>query len=229
MPRDMKPKKGERGVSRHRKHRKNVSRQAMQNYINKNLKSATEKLKYLKKTGVYKASDIAQQAYSQLKMLYRKVGVDEDSFHTGKNFKSKLLTNADLKILYNVIYDIRDINTRATRKELERRKAEYSQFGIDYEESFNVLSMLSSEFHEIYSFISYNEVISAMKEVKGGVTPEELLSEFMYRIEDKLLDDTQTEKAKVLMSKIQNKVDSKTLHSMFREHRSVFKKYGKRR
>ena len=71
----------------------------------------------MKNNGSYKASDKAQQAYSQIRMLYRKYGLDENVFHKGQKFREQLRSLNDLNVFYRVIKQILEINARVeTRK-----------------------------------------------------------------------------------------------------------------
>lgn len=193
-----------------RRKRRQVSRASQVAYVSKYLKSATQKLKYLEEKGGYKASAKAQQAKSSLRMIYRKMGLDENIYHVGKKFQHSLISNADLRVVYNAISDIRSINTKAVNKEYKSLANEYSNLGISYEESFNYLSVLSSEFHEVYSFLTYDDLKTSYKE-EAGLDIKDTYIKFLKTVEDKILTEKQTEQAKKVLSKFASQLDSKFL------------------
>lgn len=196
-----------------RRHRRNVQRSSMEAYVAKHIKSAITKLRYLEKKGGYKASTKAQQAKASLRMMYRKMGVDENSYHTGKTFQKMLKSNADLRVVYNAILDIRSLDTKKLNLEYKKLEREYEEYGVSYAESFNYLSTLSSEFHEVFAFLTYDDIKTAYKE-EGGVNNTMLFAEFLNTISDKILDEKQTENAKKLISKMQNNLSAKTILEM---------------
>lgn len=200
-------------MAKKRRHRRNVQRSSMEAYVAKHIKSATSKLRYLEKKGGYKASSKAQQAKASLRMLYRKMGVDENSYHTGKTFTKLLISNADLRVLYNTIKDIRSIDTKKVNLEYKKLEKEYEEYGVSYADSFNYLSTLSSEFHEVFAFLTYDDIKTSYKE-EGGVNNTMLFAEFLNTISDKILDEKQTENAKKLISKMQNNLSAKTILEM---------------
>lgn len=204
-------------MAKKRRHRKNVQRSSMEAYVAKHIKSATTKLRYLEKKGGYKASTKAQQAKASLRMMYRKMGVDENSYHTGKTFQKMLKSNADLRVVYNAILDIRSLDTKKLNLEYKKLEKEYEEYGVSYAESFNYLSTLSSEFHEVFAFLTYDDIKTAYKE-EGGVNNTMLFAEFLNTISDKILDEKQTENAKKVIYKMQHSLSAKTvleLHAIY--------------
>lgn len=200
-----------------RRHRKNVQRSSMEAYVAKHIKSATEKLRYLEKKGGYKASTKAQQAKASLRMMYRKMGVDENSYHTGKTFQKMLKSNADLRVVYNAILDIRSLDTKKLNQEYRKLEKEYAGYGVSYAETFNYLSTLSSEFHEVFAFLTYDDIKTAYKE-QSGVNNTMLFAEFLNTISDKILNEKQTDEAKRVIFKMQHVLS----HKAFREMRDIY-------
>lgn len=196
-----------------RRHRRNVQRSSMESYVARYIKSATTKLRYLEQKGGYKASTKAQQAKASLRMMYRKMGVDENSYHTGKTFQKMLKSNADLRVVYNAIRDIRSLDTKKLNLEYRKLEKEYEEYGVSYAESFNFLSTLSSEFHEVFAFLTYDDIKTTYIEY-GGINNTMLFSEFLKTISDKILDEKQTENAKKLIYKMQNNLSAKTILEM---------------
>ena len=100
-----------------RKHNKLLTKKYIDSYLNKNIDKAIRKLKNMRNNGSYKASDKAQQAYSKMRMIYRKYGFDEDVMHKGKKFRNEIRSINDLNVFYRSIKDILEINARVeTRK-----------------------------------------------------------------------------------------------------------------
>lgn len=183
----------------------------MRAYISKTITSATRKLKRWEKSGWYKGSEIMQIARKNLRMLYKKYGYESDKYHTGKIFQSKLTSYEDLKLLYNTILSIQSANSKeaiAKMKEneaiFERIKKTWQKLGvkvsnISYDEAFDSLSLLSEEFHEIFAFMTYNEVKIALAENSDIVN---VFDRYMSRIEDKILTDKQEHYREKLEEKI---------------------------
>lgn len=206
-------------MAKKRRHRRKVQRSTMEAYVSKHMKSAITKLRYLEKKGGYKASVKAQQAKSSLRMLYRKMGVNEDSYHTGKNFVSMLKSNADFRVLYNAISDIRSIDTKKANLDFKHMEKVFKKHMISFTDTFDTLSYLSSEYHEVFAFLTYNEAQEYIIE-NAGINDTILLNDFLTKISDKILDEKQTEKAKRLISKLQNseKITSGDLRDIMATH-----------
>lgn len=194
-------------------HSKRVKRDTMLAYVNKYQKSAIEKLKYLETTGIYMASEKAQYAKGQLRNLYRKFDENPDIYHSGKKFVNKLTSNADLKILYNTIKDIRAIDTRVARKHMEELEKRYQNFGVDLKERFDLFSKLSSEYREIYAFLSYGEI--SVGYLEGDIrNMSDIINAFYDTISDKYLTDEQVRKAANLHEKFLNNMSSKDISKL---------------
>lgn len=184
-------------------------------YLNKNVDKAIRKLKNMKNNGSYKASEKAQQAYSQMRMLYRKYGLDENVFHKGQKFREQLRSLNDLNVFYRSIKQILEINARVETRKYHKLQEEYKKKKVDFDENFNILSMLSSEFHEVFAFLSYNDVqdmlISTENDYKNVNTVDDILKLYKETIADKELTDTQKYKSSQLNKKIITKVNAKSL------------------
>lgn len=200
-----------------RRHRRKVQRSSMEAYVEKHIKSATSKLRYLEKKGGYKASVKAQQAKASLRMLYRKMGVDENSYHTGKTFTKLLISNADLRVLYNAISDIRSIDTKKANLKYKQLEEEFKKYKLTYAETFNRLSYISSEFHEVFAFLTYGELKTNISE-GGNFNDKMILASVLERVSDKILDEGKTEKAKRLIAKFKDSLSS----SDFNDLKSVY-------
>lgn len=213
------------GVSRTASRKKAPSMKAMKAYIKSNIKSATAKLKRLEKTDLYKASPVAQRAKSQLRMLYRKMDVKEDIYHYGMNFQNKLTSVADVRVLYNAIMDIRSIDTRSVRKEYNRLKEVFDTYKVDFEKSFESISQLSSDFHEIFAILTYNEVRTAFVEDKFQATPINMIEKLLKTVSDKRLTDKQAEYLKVAYNKLYSELDTKQQRALQDNYGNVIRSY----
>ena len=195
-----------------RKHNKLLTKKYIDSYLNKNIDKAIRKLKNMRNNGSYKASDKAQQAYSQMRMIYRKYGFDEDVMHKGKKFRNEIRSINDLNVFYRSIKDILEINARVETRKYNKLKEQYKQNGVDFDKNFNVLSRLSSEFHEVFAFLTYNDVQTMLtsKEYKTS-TVEDILKKYKENLADKELTDRQTYKSSQLNKKIVTRFNSKQL------------------
>ena len=195
-----------------RKHNKLLTKKYIDSYLNKNIDKAIRKLKNMRNNGSYKASDKAQQAYSQMRMIYRKYGFDEDVMHKGKKFRNEIRSINDLNVFYRSIKDILEINARVETRKYNKLKEQYKQNGVDFDKNFNVLSRLSSEFHEVFAFLTYNDVQTMLtsKEYKTS-TVEDILKKYKENLADKELTDRQKYKSCQLNKKIVTRFNSKQL------------------
>ena len=195
-----------------RKHNKLLTKKYIDSYLNKNIDKAIRKLKNMRNNGSYKASEKAQQAYSTMRMIYRKYGFDEDVMHKGKKFRNEIRSINDLNVFYRSIKDILEINARVETRKYNKLKEQYKQNGVDFDKNFNVLSRLSSEFHEVFAFLTYNDVQTMLtsKEYKTS-TVEDILKKYKENLADKELTDRQAYKSSQLNKKIVTKFNSKQL------------------
>lgn len=114
-----------------------------------------------------------------------------------------------------------EINARVETRKYRKLQEEYKNKNVDFDEYFNILSMLSSEFHEVFAFLSYNDVqdmlTSTESDYKNVNTVGDILKLYKETIEDKELTDTQKYKSSQLNKKIITKVNAKTLRYIMRK------------
>lgn len=145
---------------------KKYSTTFMRNFNTKNYSKAIAKLERAKKSGTYTVSPEMQQASSQLNMIARKYGYEKLPKSPTKFLKS-ISSYQDIATVFRATADINaQVNSVLKIKlaKAEKTYAEASQGNVSYVESFNLLSLLSSEFHEIFAFITYNEAQSYIKD-----------------------------------------------------------------
>lgn len=181
---------------------KPLSARYMKSYIAKNTVRLTRKMKRAKDAGWYKGSSKLQSASSTLRYLYRKYDYDPNQYHTGKSFINNLKSWNEIKAMYNALKKIDEANSYAAKSALKRKETEFANlmerarekaiaegkrvtpkmFNTTYSERFDLLSDLSSEFHEIFAFMTYEEAETFIAE--GNDTIEQLLSAYYRKIED---------------------------------------------
>ena len=194
-----------------RQKRKPITFIEMRNYIAKNITSAVRKLKRWKKNDLYKGSPIMQNANKDLRQMYKKYGFEENKYHAGKIFQSKITSYEELKILYKAIYNIQGANATEAREQLKenehlfnRAKEIWKALGkdtsnISYTKAFDTLSYLSQEFHELFAILTYNEVKVALAHSENVV---DVFEKYSKRLENKVLTDKQEEYSRKLNEKI---------------------------
>ena len=189
------------------------SRKEMELFITKNASKAKTKLHYLEKRGYYKASETAQYCKSQIRALNRKYGFRENWIQTGKKFRDAIKSNSDLGIMYKAFKNIMSINTKEEAKKYKEKVEEYEKAGINFESAFNTLSLLSSDFHELFSVLTYAQVETGLKE---GL--QESAFDMLVRFEEELADkdfnkmsDSQLRNIENLRRKESSRLDSKQL------------------
>jgi len=193
------------------------SRKEMELFITKNANKAKRKLKYLQKKGYYKASETAQYHNRQIRSLNRKYGFRDDWIMTGKKFRNTIKSNADLGIMYKAFKNIIDIDTKAEATKYKERVEEYEKYGIDFNKSFETISYLSSEFHELFAVLTYQQVETGLKEGKQDDAID-MLRRFEEELADKDFDkmsDNQVRNIEKLRNKMNEKLDSKELDYIF--------------
>ena len=193
------------------------SRKEMELFITKNASKAKSKLSYLEKKGYYKASDTAQYHKSQIRSLNRKYGFRDDWIMTGKKFRNTIKSNADLGIMYKAFKNIIDINTKAEAIKYKEKVEEYEKHGIDFNSSFQTISYLSSEFHEIFAVLTYQQVESGLKNGEQDDAIN-MLRHFEEELSDKdfsKMSDAQRRNIEKLRNKMNEKLDSKELDYIF--------------
>lgn len=192
------------------------SRKNMELFIVKNANKVKSKLHYLEKRGYYKASNAAQYNKSQIRSLNRKYGFREDWIQTGKNFRDTIKSNSDLGIMYKAFRNIMDINTREESIKYKKRLLEYEKVGVDFVKAFNTISHLSSEFHELFAVLTYEDVETGLKE-GGQRTAYDILVMFEKELADKDFDkmsDSQRRNIEKIRRKESSRLDSKQLDNI---------------
>lgn len=190
-----------------------VTFKEMRTYIAKHITSATRKLKRWEQSELYKGSTAMQTARKDLRYMYKRYGLDETKYHTGKIFQSKITSYEELKVLYNAINRIQSADALEAKSQLaentksfERAKQIWKALGketsdITYAEAFDTLSYLSQEFHELFAILTYNEVQVALAQTDS---PVDVFHKYAKRLENKVLTEKQQEYSKKLNEKIYN-------------------------
>ena len=132
---------------------------------------------------------------------------------TGKKFRNTIKSNADLGIMYKAFKNIIDINTKAEAIKYKEKVEEYEKHGIDFNSSFQTISYLSSEFHELFAVLTYQQVESGLKNGEQDDAIN-MLRHFEEELADKDFDkmsDAQRRNIEKLRNKMNEKLDSKEL------------------
>lgn len=209
---------------------KPLSMRYMKGYIGRNIVRLTRKMKNAKSSGWYMGSDAMREASSTMRYLYKKYDFDPNKFHTSEKFMIHLKSWNEVRAFYNALQKIDNANPYSARITLKNAESRFKDmmeeakekaikegkrispqaFNTSYKDRFQLLSDLSSEFHEIFAFMTYNEVESAIAE--GNDTIELLLTAYYNKISD--WDWTNEEKRE----RYKNKITVKT-------HEYLTKKY----
>lgn len=196
-----------------RQKRRHINFKEMREYIARNITSATRKLKRWVDNDLYKGSPTMQVAYKNLRQMYKKYGLEETKYHTGKIFRDQIKSYEDLRTLYSSLYAIQGANANEARtqlnsniKKFERAKQLWSALGKEvsdttYVQAFDTLSYLSQEFHELFAILTYNEVQAALAESDNVV---DVFEKYSKRLENKVLTSKQKEYATKINDKIWN-------------------------
>lgn len=197
-----------------RQKRRHLNFKEMREYIARNITAATRKLKRWVDNDLYKGSPTMQVAYKNLRQIYKKYGLEESKYHTGKIFRDQIKSYEDLRSLYSALYNIQGANANEARTQLnknitrfERAKELWKAVGkekvsdISYIEAFDTLSYLSQEFHELFAILTYNEVQAALAESDNVV---DVFEKYAKRLENKVLTSKQKEYATKINDKIWN-------------------------
>lgn len=193
------------------------SRKEMELFITKNANKAKRKLTYLEKKGYYKVSETAQYHKSQIRALNRKYGFRDDWIMTGKKFRDTIKSNADLAIMYNAFKNIMSINTHKEAKKYKERVEEYEKYGIDFNKSFQTISYLSSEFHELFAVLTYQQVETGLKNGEQDDAID-MLIRFEEELADKDFDkmtDTQLRNIEKLRNKMEDYLEPEILDYVY--------------
>ena len=199
---------------------RSVSFHEMREYIARNITPATRKLKRWIKNDLYKGSPIMQVSYKNLRQIYKKYGLEESKYHTGKIFRDQIKSYEDLHSLYSALYNIKGANASEAKAQLnkninrfERAKEVWKAIGkekvsnISYIEAFDKLSYLSQEFHELFAILTYNEVQVSLAESDSII---DVFEKYSSRIENKIL----TEKQEYYSKKLNEKIWSSDISAM---------------
>lgn len=196
-----------------RQKRRHLNFKEMREYIARNITAATRKLKRWVDNDLYKGSPTMQVAYKNLRQMYKKYGLEESKYHTGKIFRDQIKSYEDLRTLYSSLYNIQGANANEARehlnaniKKFERAKQIWSAMGKEvsnttYIQAFDTLSYLSQEFHELFAILTYNEVQAALAESDNVV---DVFEKYAKRLENKVLTSKQKEYATKINDKIWN-------------------------
>lgn len=155
------------------------------------------------------------------------------SYHAGKKFRDSLKSYGDISAIYLALKEIEETSVSASKARL---KAAEEQFIIDrnktiaekiargervsptfknmtYANAFDIISRLSSEFHEVFAFLTYNEVKTFVTE--GNNTMESLLMKYHEKIADMELNDNEFRNAmKIHKKESQAFTDSRVLNKI---------------
>lgn len=196
-----------------RQKRRHLNFKEMREYISRNITAATRKLKRWVDNDLYKGSPTMQVAYKNLRQMYKKYGLEETKYHTGKIFRDQIKSYEDLRTLYSSLYAIQGANANEARaqlnsniKKFERAKQLWSALGKEvsnttYVQAFDTLSYLSQEFHELFAILTYNEVQVALAESNE---PVDVFKKYASRLENKILTEKQEYYSQKLNEKIWN-------------------------
>lgn len=191
------------------------SRQYMEKYVNRNINSAIGKLKRAEQRGYYMSSDLMKESKSKLRQLYKKMGLNEDIYHKSETFRNSLSSNADYAVLFRAIHNIMDVDVRQLAREHRELENRLDLIGIDMQKNFHMLSFLSTEFREVYAFLSYNQ-LSTM--VDSGASMSKIFEEFVNKAESKILSPDEYNKRindiNKLYSKMEDYLDARDWHAM---------------
>ena len=206
-------------VQKIRQARKHEDWDVMQKYIKDNYRKALNKLKRAMNKGYYSASDLMQEANAKLHIIYKKISTDSDvSFSSMydaskyneifKNFRNQGISVMDTSVLYQAIDDILSIDARKASKEFNAAMKKFADQNMNYLEQFRRLSRMSSDFHEIFAFLSYDAIASYME---AGDSDETIFEKYLHETQDKWLtyNDTEKERMSRLNAKLSSTLDAK--------------------
>ena len=159
------------------------------------------------------------------------------SYHAGKKFQEALKSYGDISAIYMALKEIEGAQKYPAMLHLKRISKNFEEMrdkaileklekgervsplmrNLTYENSFDIISRLSQEFHEVFAFMTYNEVLTAVAE--GNNTMEELLMKYHEKISDFELTDKQSAQAmKIHHKESQYFNDAKKLHKIRYSH-----------
>lgn len=200
---------------------KRESYDVMRNYIIKNYRKALNKLKRAMEKGYYSASDVLQDSNAKLHMMYKKISQDSEvsfsAMYDGskynelmRDFKKFGISALDTSTLYHTIDNILSVDARKASREYKMAMERFNKDNMDYLSQFRRLSKLSSDFHELFAFLSYDDVAFYME---TGYSDESIIEKYLEMTKSKWLtyDSVTKERKARLDSKIKDKLDGKYL------------------
>lgn len=180
------------------------SRQYMEKYVNRNITSAIGKLKRAEKNHYYMSSELMREAKSKLRQLYKKMGLNEDIYHKSETFRNSLSSNADYAVLFRAIHNIMDVDVRQLSREHKELENRLELIGINMTENYQKLSALSTEFREVFAFLSYNQVSTL---VESGASNSKIFEKFVEKAESALLSPEEYNKRINDINKLYGKME----------------------
>lgn len=214
------------GIDKKRTKQKHYDYFEMKKYIRENHKKALNKLKRSMSKGYYSASEVLQNANSQMHMIYKKLFDEEYTYsgsYDGRIFGKLLretsddffpISNNDVATLFRAIDNILSVDARKASREFKRISEQFKQQNMDYLTQFRRLSRMSTDFHEIFAFLSYDDISHYMEQ---GYTDDDIYKKYLEMTQDKWLDlsDEQKMYSERLEEKFRTKLDSYTLDNLF--------------
>ena len=180
------------------------SRQYMEKYVNRNITSAIGKLKRAEKNHYYMSSELMREAKSKLRQLYKKMGLNEDIYHKSETFRNSLSSNADYAVLFRAIHNIMDVDVRQLSREHKELENRLDLIGINMADNYQKLSALSTEFREVFAFLSYNQVSTLVEE---GSSKSKIFEKFVEKAESALLSPEEYNKRLNDINKLYGKME----------------------
>lgn len=180
------------------------SRQYMEKYVNRNITSAIGKLKRAEKNHYYMSSELMREAKSKLRQLYKKMGLNENIYHKSETFRNSLTSNADFAVLFRAIHNIMDVDVRQLSREHKELENRLDLIGINMADNYQKLSALSTEFREVFAFLSYNQVSTL---VESGASNSKIFEKFVEKAESALLSPEEYNKRINDINKLYGKME----------------------
>ena len=124
------------------------------------------------------------------------------------------ISNNDVATLFRAIDNILSVDARKASREFKRISEQFKQQNMDYLTQFRRLSRMSTDFHEIFAFLSYDDISHYMEQ---GYTDDDIYKKYLEMTQDKWLDlsDEQKMYSERLEEKFRTKLDSYTLDNLF--------------
>lgn len=213
-------------IEKNRKKYERPEISVMKDYIIKNYRKATQKLKRAMSKHYYSASDVLQNANAQFHMIYRK-NFDSEYTYSGAydgRIMAKMLRDVkeqglrwmsanDLATFYHAIDNIMSVDARKASREYAKAQEEFRKQNMDFLSQFRRLQKMSIDFHEIFAFLSYDDVAHFMEE---GKTDVEIYEKYVEETNKKwsTLDDEEKYYKSRLNAKFAEKLDNRVLERL---------------